>query len=189
MKIKTVIIALVVIFITGLLFKVRIQSGRIDRLETDNTRMDSNIRNLLYENIQITNLVLSQREVTGKVKRERDSLALIVKVKPKQITKIVTITNTVHDTIPVPVPSIITGVDKWFITDSGNCWKWAANAFKQGDSLKVERTLFEYNNKTTQTFYKKAPHIWFIRIGKWRYLQRISSNCGEPKLQSIEFIK
>lgn len=189
MKIKSILIALVVIFVTGLLLKVRIQAGKIDRLETDNTRLDSNIRNLLYENIQITNLVLSQKEVTGKVKRERDSLAKELEVKPKQITKVVTITNTVHDTIKESIPVYITGQDTWQIADSGECWKWAANAFKQGDSLKVERTLFEYNNKTTQTFYKKAPHIWFIRIGKWRYLQRISSNCGEPKLQSIEFIK
>jgi hypothetical protein len=60
----------------------------------------------------------------------------------------------------------------------------------EGSEIKGERQLFEYNNKTVQTFYKVRPHkILFIRFGKWVYKQKIDSECGEVSIQTINFTK
>lgn len=156
---------------------------------TERERIERNQEQLLSDARQQTELFLREKEVTGRLKRERDSLAAALKIKPKQVQKIIYIDNSTHDTIPVPVPVYITGPDKWKITDGNECFKWAANAFREGDSLKIQRTLFEYDSRTTQTFYKKAPHIWFIRTGKWKYYQQISSTCGSTTIQTFNFTK
>lgn len=162
---------------------------KIDFLKDEGIRKDSNIENLLSENRQITSEVYRQKEVTGRVKSERDSLAKKLDIKPKQITKIITITNTVHDTVSKLIPVVIEGRNEWTFTDTTKCLKVAYNAKLVNDSLIVRRTLLEDKNKTTQTFYKKAPHVWFIRTGKWKYLQKIESTCGEPVINTIQFIK
>jgi hypothetical protein len=113
-----------------------------------------------------------------------------LKIKPKQVEKIVYVDVFTHDTIKVPVPAEITGPDRWKITDTGKCFKWSANAFKQGDSLKIQRTLFEYNNRTTEVYYRKRPHKFlFIHYGKWQYISEISSECGQPVQKTFNFIK
>ncbi len=162
---------------------------KIDRLNSENDRKDSNIENLLSENRQITSEVYRQKEVAGRVKRERDSIARELKVKPKQIEKIVTITNTVHDTVPKLIPVTIKGKNEWSFKDSTKCLKIVYNAKLMNDSLIVKRILLDDNNKTTQVFYKKASHIWFIRTGKWKYFQKIESTCGETTINTVQFIK
>jgi hypothetical protein len=182
-------IAAVVILILGLsTWGYFEHKGRL-REKADRERLQLNQEQLMTENIQISNLVIKNKEVTGRLKQERDSLAAVLKIKPKQIERIIYINNTIHDTVNKPVPVFITGKDTWLISDSSKCYKWDADVYLMNDSLKVWRTNFEYSNLTTQTFYKKAPHIWFIRIGKWNYMQKINSECGEVIYKNFVFEK
>jgi hypothetical protein len=187
---RLIIIGAIVLLFFGMGITINIQIKSIKRLRADNIRMNQNIDQLMQDNAQQTALVLTEREVTGKIKRERDSLAKALQIRPKQIEKIVYIDNSTHDTIRINVPSIITGQDAWKIQDSTKCFKWAANALKQGDELKITRTLFEYDNRITQTFYRKRPYKFlFVKYGKWQNLQRIESECGENTVKQFTFIK
>lgn len=190
MKIKTIGILILAAFFVAAVVTANIQAKRIKALKSDNARLDNNNYQLMAENRTQTNLFLMQKEVMGKLKAERDSLSKALKIRPKQIEKIIYIDNSTHDTIKINVPVVISGLDKWKITDGNECFKWAANALKQGDSLKVERTLFEYDNRITQTFYRERPHKFlFIKYGKWINKQRIEATCGDTKIQTFNFIK
>jgi hypothetical protein len=166
------------------------QSNKISKLKVDNARIEANNLQLMSDARQQSTLYLKEKEVTGQLKRDRDSLAKALKIKPKQIEKIVTVTNTIIDTVKISVPVTIEGVDKWKIRDKGDCFKWQGNAFKQGDSLRVERTAFEYSNKTTETFYRERPHKFlFLRFGKWVYKEKIDSQCGSSTEKVFNFIR
>ena len=187
---RVIIIGVIILLFFGMGVTINIQVQSIKRLRADNIRMNQNIDQLMQDNAQQTILILTEKEVTGKIKRERDSLAKALQIRPKQIEKIVYIDNSTHDTIRINVPAIITGQDTWKIQDSTKCFKWAANAFKQGNELKITRTLFEYDNRITQTFYRKRPYQFlFIKYGKWQNLQKIESDCGENTVKQFTFIK
>jgi hypothetical protein len=167
---------------------VKIQSGRINRLKTEIGRLAENNYQLLEDSRQITILHLREKEVTGRLKHERDSLAAALKIKPKQVEKIIYITSHVKDTIPKPVYINKLDGHTWVLRDSGKCWRYVSRLTLTGDSLQGERQLYENNNLITETFYKKRSHRFlFIQFGKWQYLQRISATCGDPVYKAIVF--
>jgi hypothetical protein len=189
MKLKTYIYAAIAVFFLALLAENRIQSVRIKKQKADIARIEENNLQLMADvNSQMV-LNLTQKEVTGKLKAQRDSLAKAFKTRPKEITKIVETKIVVHDTVKVKVFVQSTGKDYWTIKDGDKCWKWEADAYLWDDSLNINRTLFEYSNKTTSVFYRKAPHIWFIRIGKWKNFENISSECGQSSVKTFNFSK
>ena len=189
-KFKLYLYGFVILILVAGFFTIKYLVKENQKYRSDNYRLESNQFQILSDATQQTELYLKQKEVTGKIKRERDSLALIVKVKPKFIEKIITIDNSTHDTIPVLVPAKITGKNEWEIRDSIKCLKIVYNAKLKGDSLITKRELLEYNNKTIQTFYKVRPHKFLcIRFGKWVYKQKIDSECGEVSIQTINFTK
>lgn len=188
-NLKTYMIIAALIFIAAAVIGFNLQMKKIAKQKQEIERLKNNNSQLLADGIQIQNLILKQKEVTGRIKRERDSLAAVVKVKPKYIEKIITIDNTVFDTLKVTVPVYNAGPYTWKIEDGNKCFKWAAIAYRKGDSLKVQRTLFQFNNRTVQTFWKKAPRFIGIRVGKWKYYQKIDAECGDVKYQAITFEK
>jgi len=188
-KVKTGLIIFAVLFLAGAVVTVNIQTKKIKRLKSENTRLDNNNYQLMSDNRKQTNLVLKEKEVTGKLKKERDSLAKSLQIKPKQIEKIITIQNIVHDTVKISVPVEIVSKGVWNISDSDKCFQWHAKAVLKGDSLNINRTLFFYNNKTIEVFWQKRPfNFLFIHLGKPKNYQQISSECGEVIIKSFQFI-
>jgi hypothetical protein len=190
LKFKYYFIAAAVLILLAGVATIKIQADKIKKRNAEIARLAENNEQLMANNAQTTTLYLTEKEVTGRLKTERDSLAAAVKVKPNQITKIVYVDNITHDTIRVEVPVAIVGKSAWKISDSGECFKWAANALLKGDSLSVQRTLFEYNNRITQLFYRKRPHKFlFIRYGPWENFQQVSSECGSTTLKTFNFLR
>lgn len=189
-KLKLYLIIGAIIIVASAFVTANILIKQNKKLKSEIERVQGNNFQLMAENRHQTTLFLTEKELTGKLSSERDSLAKALKIRPKQITKIVYIDVVTRDTIKVPVYVTITGKDTWKLADGNECFKWAANAFKQGDSLKIDRTLFEYSNKTTETYYKERPRKFlFIKFGKWIYKADIKSECGEPVQKTINFIK
>lgn len=189
-KIKNYGLLVLGIFLVLLALQTYIQKGKIEKRDADIERLKSNVFQLMAENRQKTTLYLTAKERTVKLNRTVDSLAKVLKVKPKQVDKIIYIENTTHDTVKVIVPATLTGKDYWYIQDSSKCFKWAANAYLWGGTLNVERTLYENKNVTTQVFYRKRPKKFlFIHYGKWQNLQEVSSNCGNSVLREFNFVK
>jgi hypothetical protein len=189
-KFKLYLYGLIVLILIAGFFTIKYLVKENQKYRSDNYRLETNQLQILSDATQQTELYLKQKEVTGKIKRERDSLALIVKVKPKQVTKIVVIDNSIHDTVRVDVPVNIIGKNEWKIRDSTKCLKIVYNAKLIGDSLFVKRELLEYDNNPVQIFYRERPHKFlFIKFGKWQYKQVTKTKCEEPKTEIINFTK
>jgi hypothetical protein len=188
-NIRYYLLGAVILFLIAAVVTVNLQAKKIKRIEADNFRLEGNQFALMSDARQQTNLYLNEKEVTGRMKKERDSLAKSLNIKPRQLQKIIYIDNSTHDTIKVPV--LTTFVSKnWAIKDSTRCLKLRYNAKLEGDSLKTTRELLEYDNQITQTFYKQRPHkLFFIKFGRWKYLQKISSDCGDTEIKTITFTK
>jgi hypothetical protein len=190
MKIKTILYLAGILVLASLVISVNTLASKLKKQRQENARIEANNLSLL-DDLQVNKtLYLTAKEVVGRISRERDSLAAALKIKPKQVETIVQVFNTevIHDTVPVPVQ--VVGIDSWRIQDSGDCFKWEANATRRGDSLDVERTKFEYNNRTVQTYYRERPQKFLgIRFGKWVYKTRTSSDCGDTRTETVHFIK
>ena len=158
MTLKKFIYITVAVIVTALLVSNMIQEGKIQRLKTENSRISNNNLQLMSDNRTQITLYLTEKEVTGKLKTERDSLANRLKIAPKQITKIVEVKTVVHDTIRKEVPVQAIGKDSWKISDKGECWSWSGVASLKNDSLHVQRQNFEYDNTTTPVYYRVRPH-------------------------------
>ena len=190
MTLKGYIYTFVAVIIVTLLVENRIQSGKIDRQKVEIGRLNDNNLQLMADNRQQTTMYLKEKEVTGRIKVERDSLAKSLKIAPKQITKIVEVKTVVHDTIRKEVPVQAIGKDSWKISDKGECWSWSGVASLKNDSLHVQRQNFEYDNTTTPVYYRVRPHKFlFIKYGKWVNKVSVTSKCGSPSITEFNFIK
>lgn len=189
-KIKIGLIVGAILIIAGTFVTVNIQAKKIRWLNSEKNRLTINNYQLMAEKRQETNLFLREKELTGKLSTERDSIAKALQIKPKQITQIKYQVEIVRDTIDRPVPVFIQGQNFWKIKDVDKCFTWEADAFLQSDSLNIKRTLFDYHNKMTEVYYRKRPHKFlFIRYGKFQNLKKISQDCGEIEIKSFNFVK
>lgn len=188
MKTNLVLIGIIILSVASLI--IVIQAGKINRLEMDNLRISNNLLQVLSDSSEITFLRLKKNEVIGRYKKERDSVLMLLKIRPKEIIRIVTNTITEVDTVFKEVPVLVTGPDRWFVSDTGKCHIWSGNVFLQDTSMNLLRTNFQYNNDIQIVNYKERPHrLWFIRWGRWIYKQDVSSRCGESYTKEVEFVK
>lgn len=189
MKIKTILIGSAIVFVIILFATISIQIEKIKKQKAEIIRLGENNYQLLADRNNNMTLYLKEKEVTGRLKHERDSMAEALKIKPKTINRIVYIDNYIHDTVKISVPVERLGKNEWMLRDSTKCLKYASKLILKGDSLTAQRQLFEYTNRTTEIYYRKARHIWFIRIGKWTNFVQIDSDCGTIQKKTFDFIR
>lgn len=186
-KIVKYIIGGLVLFLLILAYQNWRQAAKIERQIAEILRLQKNQEQLIAENQHQTNLILTQKEVTGKVKRERDSLAKALKIRPKQIIKYVD--RIVKDTHIDTVSVMVTPYDgvSWKLTDADECMIWEGDAKLDGLNLGVERTKFEYTNKIVETYYWTQKRLlWLIPLEKKQYYQDVKQTCGESYINSVE---
>jgi len=162
---------------------------RLDIAKTEIERLKSNQQQLLAEKQQETYLLLTQKELTGKVLAERDSLSKVLQIKPKTIIKFVDriVKETKHDTIPIE--STWLNDMTWHLADGDKCWKWEADAQLVENDLDINRTLFEYRNKSSEVYWWQRKKFIGLRIGRKEYYQKVLPECGEILTRSIEIKK
>jgi hypothetical protein len=191
-NIKLYGILAVVIFLIIAVVTVNIQAKKIKALKADNSRIENNNFQLMSDASKFENLYLKNQEVTGKLKRSRDSLAKVLETKPKEIEKIIYLDTYLHDTITKEVPVLWIGKDHWSFTDTINkCAVYKAEAFLlPNDSLKINRTGFDDHNRITEVFYRARPHKFlFIKYGRWVNKELIGATCGSPIERTFQFTK
>lgn len=189
-KFKLILIGFSVCLLFGLVATVNIQIKLIKKHKADICRLENNQTEMLKQNAITTDLNVKLSEVNGRLKAQRDSIARALQIKPKEIEKLVYITQYVRDTIDHPVYIIQSAKNHWTLTDSARCYIWKGEAFLHDNNMSIVRTDFTYLNKTTETFYKKKPHKFlFIRYGKTKYLKQVDSDCGQSYITTISFTK
>jgi hypothetical protein len=188
-KVKNYALLAFSLFILLLALQNYIQKGRIEKRDADIERLKSNVFQLMAEKRTETTLYLKQKEVSGKLSKERDSLAKALKIRPKEIQKIVYIDNTIIDTVKIPVP-VQLKQDFWTLSDKSKCILWEAEVYLEDRDLKVWRTNLEYSNRITETFYRKRPSKFlFFRYGKYVNYQQVDAECGGVQIKEFNFVK
>lgn len=187
MNLKTYLIAGAVVIFLGLISASKILYNHNQVLKADNSRLSNNNSQLMAENKQNTDLLLTKDEfissMSTRLKRVLDSL----QIKPKQVLKIEEKQVLIHDTIPKLVPTYPLSDKFWKILDQEKCWSWEGMAKLENDSLVINRIGFDYHNKTTDIFSKKLKFKFlFIKIySKKEFVQNSISECGESTSRTI----
>lgn len=119
-------------YITGVLFVFLLilawqglqLKNKLDKARTEIERLKDNQAQLLASRAQDQALILTQKELTGKVLAERDSLAKALKIRPKEVIKfvdrIVKETNT--DTVEVESTFLQNMTVALFAAKSSRTW-------------------------------------------------------------------
>lgn len=190
-KIKITMAIAALLLIAGLWVNLSVVNARLKKEKADNERLTSNQIQLTGDYRKVTNQVYRLQELNGELKRSIKRLADSLKVKPKYITRIEYRTITDIDTVNVPVYVNPLSKDFWAIQDTGKCFIWSGTAELKGENLSVLRTDFKYSNKITEVYYRKRDKklFGFIPVGKRINYHSVSSECGEPRVESFEFIK
>jgi len=163
--------------------------NKLDYARSEIERLKDNQVQLLASRAQDQALILTQKEVTGKVLAERDSLAKALKIRPKEVIKFVDRIVTETNTDTVEVESTFLQNMTWHLTDGDQCWKWEADAKLNDFDLDVTRTLFDYQNKSTEVYWWQRRKFLGLRIGRKDYYQKVLPECGEILTRSIEIKK
>lgn len=190
-KVKTYLIIAGVLFIIALSATNYLNHKKFLREKAERIRQENNVAELLKKDKANIALNLTQSEYISSLSSENESLLKQLQIKPKTVVKFVEREVIIKDTVVKEVPVKVTGKDYWHISDKGKCWRWEADAYLWNDSLKIDRTLFDYRNKTSDVFYKKRVFkLWFIEIysGK-KIIQQTSSECGEVSTKTVQVIK
>jgi hypothetical protein len=181
-------------YITGVLFVFLLilawqgwqLKNKLDKARSEIERLKDNQAQLLASRAQDQALILTQKELTGKVLAERDSLAKALKIRPKEVIKFIDRIVKETNTDTVEVESTFLQNMTWHLADGDQCWKWEADAQLNELDLEVNRTLFDYRNKSTEVYWWQRRKFLGLRIGKKEYYAKILPECGEVQTKSIE---
>lgn len=190
-KVKNYLILAGVLIILSLAVTNYLNTQRYLKEKAERIRQENNVAELLKKDKANIALNLTQSEYISSLSSENESLLKQLQIKPKTVVKFVEREVIIKDTIVKEVPVYKTAYNQWHISDKDKCWRWEADAYLWNDSLKINRTLFDQSNKTTDVFYKKRVFkLWFIEIysGK-KIIQKTSSECGEVNTKTVQVIK
>lgn len=189
-KAKAIIFGVIVLLFFSMGVTIQQLSRNNRQLKADKERLWNNNLAISAENRQYIRLIYTKDEfirvMSDSLKSALDSL----KIRPKEVTKIVYKYITDIDTVEKPVYVTQFANYKWAIADTGQCFVWKGTAILTDDSLNVKRTYFSYQNSTTDYYYQIRPHkFWFLRWGKKQIKQVTVPKCGTSTEKIIEVIK
>ena len=190
-KVKNYLIIAGILIVLSLVATNYLNHKKYLREKADRIRQENNVAELLAKDKANMDLNLKQAEYLKSLSVENEALLKQLQIKPKTVVKFVEREVIIKDTVVKEVPVYVTGKDYWHISDKGKCWRWEADAYLWNDSLKIDRTLFDYHNLTTDVFFRKRVFkLWFIEIysGK-KIIQKTSSECGEVMTKTVNVIK
>lgn len=190
-KVKNYGLIVLAVFCLILAWQVQVNIKKYKAEKANRERLWNNNMQLIGENRSQINLVYTQKEWIRKVSAKYDSVLNVLKIVPKQVTKIVEKTVTVTDTVEKRVPVFIAGQNFWKIKDSGPCFKWQADAFLKEDSLEINRTLFDYKNKTIDVFSRKlkCKFLFFKFYSRKEVVMQSVSECGDSYTKTVSIIR
>lgn len=184
-RLKLAIFAIAIIMFFGFLVVLKYKENRINYLSSQVERLKDNVGSLLEENADLKVLNLQKDEVIGSVRRQRDSLAERLKIKPKFIEKIIETKIIQYDTIEKIVEVKRMNDTVFLIKDQEPCWSWEGKVKVDSCGIEIRRMNFVYANTIEEVFFYRHK---FLFLGK-KYYRKSIPKCGEVKVTEINFIK
>ncbi|HBI36890.1 MAG TPA: hypothetical protein DDY71_04545 [Spirochaetia bacterium] len=188
-KVKAIIIGSIILIFFSMGVTIQVLSRKYRAEKADKERLWQNNLELSAKDRQYSKIIYSKDEF---IQIQSDSLKQALndlKIKPKEVIKIIYRTITDIDTIDREV-FVDYRKTHWMVSDTGKCFTWSAMAFLSDTTLKVTRTDFSYENQTTDYFYQSRPKKFlFIRYGKKKVRQVTVPKCGNSTEKVIEILK
>ena len=164
-----------------------------------NERLAYNQEQLLNQVNNYMRLTLTQKEMLASITLEQDSLIRLLKIRPKQIERIVERVHIEIDTTGrTQQLASNDSLDKvirdqhdrsYPFLDHEGCFTFAGNV-KVSDGLIVEVTRREYRNTSTEIAYiEREKKFLFIHYGKWEGRLFIQNTCGSDMVKELDIKK
>lgn len=188
-KVKIILIIAGILLFFSMGVTIQTLSKKYKAEKADKERLWNNNMQLQAEKRTQLALIYTQKEFTrlisDSLKHALDSL----KIKPKQVIKIIYRTLTDIDTVNHTV-FVDYRKTHWLVSDTGNCFVWSGMAFLSDTTLKVTRTDFKYENSLPELYWTERPHRFlFIKWGKRKVKHITSPKCGGISQETIIEIK
>jgi hypothetical protein len=188
-KVKAVIIVVIVLLFFSMGVSIQILSRKYQQEKSDKERLWNNNIELSATGRQQSALIYTTDEFIRVISHSLRTALDELKIKPKEVTKIIYRTITDIDTVDRPV-YVDYRRTHWMVADTGQCFIWSGMAFLSDTILKVTRTDFNYSNRSVDYFYQSRPKKFlFIRYGKKKIRQVSVPACGSVSEKTIEIIK
>lgn len=199
MKIKNILY----IFIVVALFYFAAQSAwlskSLKRAMAEIERLEYNQGQLLDEVDDYKRISLTRAELIASLTSRQDSLLRALKVKPKQVEKIVerwhySVDTTQKAQLLASNDSLKKIIDDkiardYPFIDKEGCFLFAGSV-SIDDGLSLAVTRREYTNRSTEIAYlERSRRFLFIRYGPWRGRLHINNECGDDQVKELVVVK
>lgn len=182
----SIIEKILLLFFIALVVALAILYNQNQKLRENNIRLAENQSQVIDENVHWQRLVLSQGEFNKLLTHKVDSLLKSLKIAPKQVERVIERHHYHTDTIVKYYELPKVGNSYPFI-DTAQCFKFGGEVNVLGDKVNLLVNLREYNNETTDIFYRERPHKFlFFKWGKWQYEHQAINKCGTDEVREIE---
>ncbi len=189
----------IAILIIGLTFWGNLMQKKYEKEKAKNERLAYNQDQLLNQVNDYMRLTLTQKEMLANITLEQDSLIRLLKIKPKQIERIVERVHFEIDTtgkaqMLASNDSLLQVIrarlnKNYAFVDHEGCFTFAGNV-KVGEGLSLEVIRREYLNRSTEIAYiEREKKFLFIRYGKWKGKLFVDNECGNDLVKELDVIK
>lgn len=188
-NIKLYIYAGIAILIIALAAWGSITHKKLVRARADNIRYEYNQQQLLDQAERYKRLAVTRAQLLEGMTVRQDSLIRALKIKPKQIERVVERHHYHIDTVPEIVYIAALKEGDYPFIDKSTCFTFGGS-IKVTDSLQLTVDRREYHNRTTEIAYlEREKKILFIRYGPWRAKLHIDNECGEDLVKELTVVK
>jgi len=199
MKTKLYFYGAIVLLILGLAAWGSYTRKQLIKAKAENIRYANNQQQLLDQVNDFKRIIVSRRELIESLTTKQDSLIRELKIKPKQVERVV---ERIHYTIDtVQTTKLLASNDslkmiinnnlsrEYPFIDQEGCFTFGGFVgINNGLKLQVQRR--EYLNRSTEIAYiERSKKFLFIRYGPWKGRLYIDNECGEDQIKELAVIK
>ncbi len=190
-RLKNYAIIALFVLLAALAFAYKLQREKLLNEKANNERLELNQSRLLSEKKQNIELNLTMKEW---LKQKSDSIKAFEKankIRPRTVIRYTERIFTDEITVPKLVPVSLVSKNTWEIKDSTGCFFWKGTAYLSGESLKVVRGYFSYENTTQELLHreKKGRFLFWDTYYKDRFTLTSKSGCGNELTKTINVIR
>lgn len=199
MRTKLYIYAAILIIVLSLVSWGTLTRKQLIKARAENIRYQYNQQQLLDKVNEYKRIVVTREELISSLTREQDSLMRELKIKPKQVERIVerwhySVDTTQKAQLLASNDSLKRIIEdnlsqRYPFLDQAGCFIFGGSvAIDQG--LRLEVTRREYTNRSTEIAYlEREKKFLFIRYGPWRGKLFVDNECGEDQVKELTVVK
>ena len=182
-----------IVVVLGMGATIGILSNNLKKEKARANREAENTKQLLNEkDAKFATLQLTTDELIAFRDQRLDSVFKALRIEKKRVSEVITVTETVHDTIPVivtPDPVIVNGKAVYPVKINKDCLKLIGEMTVKDTIPTFKLKEFTWDNNIDIVTYWERKKILLLRIGKKQYLTTAKADCGEVKIRDIKIVK